>query len=295
MTGSPSNHQTRRSGRAGRVALSVAAVGAVVWLLVAVQVVAPASGAYFARLTNTTNTTATNPYFTCRAAVVGEAATNAYVAYPMGEPSGTTATDVSGNAHPGLYTPAGITYNQPGPCPRDTPARTAVTLNGSIGYLSGPATAQTGPNTFSIEIWFRTTIAGGKLIGFGNLLTGPSTNYDRHLYIDTGGLLVFGVYPNAVKTISSTTTVADGRWHHAIGTLSAAGQMLYLDGQLVATNTGVTTAQTFTGYWRIGYDNLTGWTNAPTNAFFTGSLAWAATYPYALTGPQVAAHRAAGL
>ena len=258
------------------------------------QVVAPASGAYLSRVTNSTNSAATNPYFTCRAATVGETATNAYVAYPMGEPSGTTATDVSGNARPGLYSALGVTYNQPGPCPRDSPASTAVTLNGSTGYLSGPATATAGTNTFSVEIWFRTTIAGGKLIGFGNLSTGPSTSYDRHLYIDTGGRLVFGVYPNAVQTISSTATITDGRWHDAVGTLSSAGQMLYLDGQLVAANTGVSTAQAFTGYWRIGYDNLTSWTNAPTNAFFTGSLAWAATYPYALTAPQVTTHYAAG-
>ena len=285
---------TRPRRAAVSAAVSVAAVGAVVWLLVAVQVVAPSSGAYLSQVTNTINTAATNPYFTCRTAVVGEAGTTAYLAYPMAETSGTTATDVSGNARPGLYTTAGVTYNQPGPCPRDAPASTAVTLNGSTGYLYGPAAALTGPNVFSVEIWFRTTVAGGKLIGFGNASTGSSTSYDRHLYIDSGGRLQFGVYPNAVKTVASTTTVTDGRWHQAVGTLSPAGQFLYLDGQLVASTTTVTTAQAFTGYWRIGYDNLNGWTNAPTNFFFTGSLAWAATYPYALTGPQVASHYAAG-
>lgn len=253
-----------------------------------------ASGAYLSRLTDTTDTAATNTYFTCRAAAVGETGTRAYFSYPLSETSGTTVADVSGNGRTGLYTSTGVAYGQAGPCPRDSPAGRAITLNGSTGYVSGPNSTQTNLNTFSVEIWFRTATAGGKLIGWGNVRTGSSSQYDRQLYIDSTGLLEFGVYPNAVKTIASPDRVTDGAWHQAIGTLSPAGQFLYLDGQLVASNTTVTTGQAGTGYWRIGYDNLSAWTNQPTNYFFTGSLAWASVYTYALTPAQAASHYVAG-
>jgi len=58
------------------------------------------------------------------------------------------------------------------------------------------------------------------------------------------------------------------------GGLSPAGIALYADGALVASNPAVTAAQNYTGYWRIGYDNLTGWPGATANRYFTGSLAW---------------------
>lgn len=157
----------------------------------------------------------------------------------------------------------------------------------------GPNSTQTNPTVFSVEIWFRTTVKGGKLIGFGNLRTGVSTNDDRHLYVDSKGFLRFGVYPNAVKTVVSQGPVTDGLWHQAVGTLSSAGMLLYLDG-VVANDPAVTTPQNYTGYWRIGYDSLGSWVNTPASFSFTGSLAWAAVYTYALTTDQVAAHYEAG-
>jgi len=255
-----------------------------------------ALGAYQARVTNSTNTAATATYFTCRAATTGEATTIAYLAYPLDEATGVTAFDSTGNNRNGTYTNTGVTYASTGPCPRDTAK--AITLNGSTGYLTGAATP-TNPQIFSIEIWFKTTTGGGKLIGLGTSKTGASAQYDRHLYLTDTGIVTFGVYPGAVQTITSPTGYLDGKWHQAVATLAPAGNAnpgmrLYIDGALVASNTAITSAEADTGYWRIGYDNLNGWTNKPTNFFFTGSLANASTYTYALTPTQVAAHNTAG-
>ena len=254
----------------------------------------PTFGGFSAGVSNSASSAGTNTYFSCRNAAVGESGTTAYVAYPLAEASGLIATDVSGNNRPGVYSATGITYSATGPCPRDTPASRSVTLNGSTGAISGPSGAQTNPTVFSVEIWFKTTASQGKLIGFGNVLTGTSSQYDRHLYVDSTGALVFGVYPNAVKTVASVAKVNDGVWHHGVGTLSGAGQFLYLDGALVASTAAVTTAQNYSGYWRIGYDNLNGWPNPP-SGYFNGSLAWAAAYSFALSAAQVTAHYRAGL
>lgn len=52
-------------------------------------------------------------------------------------------------------------------------------------------------------------------------------------------------------------------------------------------STATTTAQAYTGYWRFGCGNLTGWTNTPSNFYYTGILANGAIYTTALTAVAV--------
>lgn len=235
------------------------------------------------------------PRFTCKVAALGA---NSYFTYPLAEGSGTSAADVSGNSRSGTYTSTGVTYGAAGPCPRDTPASQAVTLNGTTGAITG-AQAVNNPLVLSVGIWFKTSVAGGKLIGLGNAQTGLSGQYDRHIYIGADGKAVFGVYVNGAKTISSATAYNNNVWHYAVGTLAPStdanpGLRLYVDGALVASDTTTTTAETVgTAYWRIGGDNLGGWPNAGNN-YFAGSLAFASTYTTALTPAQVLAQYHAG-
>ena len=48
--------------------------------------------------------------------------------------------------------------------------------------------------------------------------------------------------------------------------------MLYIDNSLAVHEYSVTSAQTMTGYWRIGYDNLAFWPDEPTSRSFAGSI-----------------------
>jgi hypothetical protein len=254
-----------------------------------------------ATVTNSNDTSATVPYFTCTSAAVGNGTTNAYLAYPLNETalgSLLGAADVSGNGRTGSYTLSGITYGAAGPCPRD--GARAVTLNGSTGYITGAATP-TNPQVLTLEIWFKTTTGGGMLIGLGTGVFGPpSAQYDRQMFLSNSGTLSFVVRPSAVKTITSSATYLDGNWHDAIATLAPStdpdpGMRLYVDGALVASDPTTTSAAADSGYWRIGYDSLTGsGPNTPSNFFFKGSLAFASTYTYAFTPAQVAAHYRAG-
>lgn len=283
----------RRSSLLPGLALVVAA------LTFAVVGIPSANSAFLARVTNSTDTVATVGYFTCTSAAVGNSSTVAYVAYPFKETNSLSgAADVSGHSRTGTYSLLGITYGAAGPCPRD--GAKAVTLDGLTGYIVGPATP-TNPQTFSLEIWFKTTTGGGKLIGLGGSQTGASTSYDRHIWLSNTGVLNFGIYNGGIHTINSTATYLNGQWHNAIATLGPStdanpGIRLYVDGALVASDSTSTTAETNTGWWRIGYDNLNGWgANQPTNFFFKGSLAFASTYTYAMTPAQVAAHYRAGI
>lgn len=253
---------------------------------------APAEAA-FSGTTTSPNGLAAASYFSCANAVT---AGSPYLWYRLDETSSvtTTATDSSGGARNGSYGQQGKTAGATRACPRDSGR--AMTFDGSSGYLSSPLIAGGPPNTFTIAVWFKTTTnRGGKLIGVGSAQTGVSSNYDRHLYLTNAGTVVFGVYPGSVKTLTSTATYNDGAWHQAVATLSSAGMRLYVDGKLLGSNAGVTTAEGYTtGYLRVGFDNLDGWDSTPSSRYLAGTLDDAALYLTALTPAQVSDQYEAG-
>jgi hypothetical protein len=177
---------------------------------------------------------------------------------------------------------------------------TAITTNGSTGYVSSGA-KQAAPSSFSVEAWFKTTsTSGGKIIGFGDRQGGLTSNgnpvtsglYDKHIYLTNDGRLVFGVWAGAADTLSSTSGYNDGQWHHVVGSQGPQGMTLYLDGAQVAHG-AQTQNRAYSGYWRIGGDNLSGWPTRPTSNFFAGAIDEAAVYDHALSLASVQRHYAA--
>ncbi|MFC0682301.1 LamG-like jellyroll fold domain-containing protein [Lysobacter korlensis] len=204
----------------------------------------------------------------------------------LGETSGaSTAADSSGSGNTGTYS-GSVTKPITGALPgtRDT----AAAFNGTSGLVSS-TTLTAGPQTFTTELWFNTTTAtGGKLIGFGNAQTGSSTSYDRHVYLQNDGRLVFGVYNAGYYTAASPLAYNDGKWHHVIATLDGQiGLRLYVDGEIVAYNTDTKLAQSYSGYWRVGGDNIGSWPGAPTTPYVTAKVDDVAVYGTALTETQV--------
>ncbi|GAA1829324.1 LamG-like jellyroll fold domain-containing protein [Microlunatus capsulatus] len=276
----------------GGAVLRPAGALAVAGLLLGLAAV-PAGAVFTGTTANAGNRLAASTYFRCASAVT---ATSPSLWFRMDETSSTTtvALDSSAAARNGVYGAAGKTSTTDRACPRDTGR--AMVFDGSSGYLSSAALSGAAPNTFTVGIWFRTTTArGGKLIGLGNAQTGASGIYDRHLYLTDAGRVVFGVYNGAVRTVTSPAAYRDGGWHQAVATLSSAGMRLYLDGELVASDTATTTAEAVSGgYLRIGFDNLDGWPSTPTSRYFAGTLDEATFSTTALTAAQVAAQHEAG-
>jgi hypothetical protein len=91
-------------------------------------------------------------------------------------------------------------------------------------------------DSFSSELWFRTTALTGMLF---EVYT-PGGGADRSTYLKDGTVCFYVYTPNYSELCTSNKTWNDGRWHHAAGTLGLDGQHLYLDGQLVATAATVT-------------------------------------------------------
>ncbi len=169
----------------------------------------------------------------------------------------------------------------------------AYVFNGINDYIT--TTAQTsGPNVFSLSLWFKTSHAGGKLIGFENTQTGLGTSYDRHIYMGDTGVLYFGVYPGSAQLVNTTATYADGNWHYVVAQMNGSGMFLYVDGVLKASRSDITSGQSYSGYWKIGGGALNGWTYKPSDLFFNGTIDDVSVYARDLSAQQVAAQYNSG-
>jgi hypothetical protein len=240
-------------------------------------------------------------------------ALNPYLYWKLDE-TGTTSTaaDSSGNGRTGSYNINGAsTYftrlSGSGALAMETP-NNAVTLNNANSCINTTSTtAIKAPATVTVIAWFKapsTYTIGGKILGFENPRTGVATpgsggTYDRQLYLDGNGRILFGVYNGGFSILSSAAGFNNGAWHMAVGTVGAGGTGLYIDGSLVASNSN-NAGETSTGFWRAGCGNLAGWSsgwtgpNAPSassstavNYPFQGSLDELAVINSALTASQV--------
>ena len=203
--------------------------------------------------------------------------------WPLDEPSGTVFYDNAGFND--MDATAGVTRGASGPVSGET----GSTFDGAGDGTSATRTAVPGPNVFTLSAWVKTTTTtGGKIVGFGDAQTGTSSNYDRHLYLDNTGRVWFGVYNGTTSTLQSTNPINDGKWHQVVATLGPGGMALYVDGQQVGSRSDVTQGQAYSGYWRIGGDNLNGWPSQPSSNFLAGSIADVAIFPTVLTGATIA-------
>jgi len=255
------------------------------------------NAAFAASIKNSTNTAGTRTWFTCQNAETGTATPQ----FVWSLSSTDNQTDLSGSRNGTVYGSA-PTVSGSSSCPRDT-ANTSLTFNGATCITQ--TTAITAPKDYSVEIWFNTTTkANGKLIGFGDDTAAADGKYDRHLYIDSTGRVIFGTYDRSDNTqhvIVTSKSFADEKWHHAIATSTAAGALaFYVDGAIVGTTT-ISNQDVYTGYWKVGCGNLNTWQDWTTTwlsgwpNYYTGQLRFAAVYTTTLTAAQVLQHYQAGI
>lgn len=178
---------------------------------------------------------------------------------------GTTYADASGNAN--TATPHGsVSTAASGPL-----GSTGISLTGAAGTYLSTAKTYNDPGAMTEVAWFKapTSGYGGSIIGFTTkqLNTTPSM-WDRMIWMDSTGHLVYGIYPGGFHEVSSGThTYANGQWHMVVASYGAGGQQLWVDGLEVGSNAAVTTAQNYTGWWHVGHSHATtSWSDPPSRA-----------------------------
>jgi hypothetical protein len=189
---------------------------------------------------------------------------------------------------PGTQTwePGTVTLGTSGPL-----GSTSATFPGTTGSAIYTTNTFNDPLSFSTSLWFKTSTPGA-IAGATNQQSSVAgaNNWDRQLWIDSTGHLVFGLYYNgAVSEVTSPLTYDNGTWYQVVATYGAAGEDLYVNGTLVAWSTTAISGQNYVFYWHLGYADTNSWNDGSVSQYFTGSLAQAALYTTQLTQAQVTA------
>ncbi|MBI4901739.1 MAG: hypothetical protein HY829_14870 [Actinobacteria bacterium] len=283
----------------GPIALTVTA--SVVAAVLVLQM--STNAAFAASISNSTDTVGTRVWFTCESAE----STTPGALLVWGLTVAGTQTDLTANGITGTVRTANggtaATQSSSSPCPHDT--RGSLLLNGATCIFMNGTIASS--DTYSEETWFRSTTSSlnGLLMGFSDNSTPTTGNqkyFDRHVYLDGAGRVVFGVLAGGAQTVVSSpagTSYADGAWHHVVATSTVGTISLYLDGALVATRVNLAAQAAYKGDWMVGCGALAGWPDATGvgrafPAYYTGNLRLAAVYTVALSAVQVKDHYLAG-
>ena len=173
---------------------------------------------------------------------------------------------------------------------------------GAIGtsadsVLTARATDRTTAAT-SVEAWVRTNATGGgRIVGRGSdAETTSDYRNDTVLYLDATGRAAFATTPDkpkATTALTSPVSIADGRWHHVVGTVGGGATALWVDGVQVAGVASAKQAQ-FAGYWRLLGDSTVSLPDAPSAASVTGEVDEVAVYPTVLADQTIKRHHALG-
>ena len=205
--------------------------------------------------------------------------------WPLDETSGAVGFDHVGFTD--LKLASGVTRGADGIVQGDP----ASIFDGTSNGTAATPTSIQAPDTFTTEAWIKTTTtSGGKIIGYGAAATGQSNSYDRQTYMDNSGHIIFGVYTGNTVTVNSANSYNDGAWHQVVSSMGPNGMRLYIDGMLVGSRNDTTIGQPYSGYWRVGGDNLGGWPNQPASNFIAGNIGQVAVYSTVLTRQQVVNH-----
>lgn len=174
-----------------------------------------------------------------------------------------------------------------------------IAFDGSDQYVS-TTNLHSDPDVFTLSLWFRAAVTGGKLAGFESSAIGQSRFYDRHLWLDSAGHLRFGIFspapavltsadspyvrlnvvlpgenpdrPDIERILVSPGIYVDSVWHQVTAVLSPAGQALYMDGVLAAADSRVMDGGAYDGYWRFGGGVLGNWVGRSDGEYFRGLI-----------------------
>lgn len=205
----------------------------------------------------------------------------------LGETSGTSAADASGNGRTGTYV-GSPSLGQQGALVGD--ASTAVAFNGSSQYVSVPYSATLNPTRFSVEAWAYVTGGDGTYRSVvtsrdyaagafhrGYVLYAGSEFWEFWLGTGPGWDSVYG--PAVTKNV----------WTHLVATYDGTILRFYVNG-LLAGSKAMTLSANTARTLRIAAGN----TEGPVNFFFPGRVDEVSVYPDALPEARVLAHYNAG-
>ena len=216
----------------------------------------------------------------------------------LGEASGITAADASGNGRAGTYTPnsggswTGGTLGQAGALAGDADA--AALFNGSGGHALLAASALgNSPAEWTLEAWVKAAAQSNRFA----LALGRGTATNPFIGIGSGITTTSALRINYRSDAGATQigaeggTAFDGAWHHLAYTFAAGTARGYVDGvEVVTVGPAVVLGA-------ITLDRTAAGALVRTSAglFLAGAIDEAAVYATALSAARILAHYNAGV
>jgi RHS repeat-associated protein len=206
--------------------------------------------------------------------------------YRLGESSGSTAADDSGNGNNATYD-ATVTYGVTGALSGDSD--TAIHGDGSHTPVTGSDSwTPTGASSWTVEGWIKSSSTSAKMLAsWGD---GSVNGHAIYFYmLDATHLQVS--WSAGTNTFTTTASLSDGNWHYLTFTFDGTIIDSYVDGNATLWDTYAGTAPstmnlTHTGSsWGIGGSGLQS----------TAPLDEVAVYPSTLSAGRINAHWAAGI
>lgn len=197
--------------------------------------------------------------------------------YRLGESSGTTLVDSSGNGRNGTFT--GVTLGAAGAISGDSD--TAWSLAGA-GHGDVADAAWQRPASLTLEAWVKTTDTGLR-----SILDKDANSSRAWQFRMNGGKLEFIKIAGGIQALTSVTSINTGAWRHVAYTNDGTTGRLYIDGNL-DVSVGMGTASAGTDPFTIGANRSAGY-----NSMWVGQMDEVAVYGAALSGTRIAAHYAA--
>jgi hypothetical protein len=200
----------------------------------------------------------------------------------LGEASGTTAVDSSGNAHSGTYL-GGVTLGVPAALVGDLDK--AARFNGSNGMVQVPDSAVLRLNgSWSIEFWAKQITYMNTYPGILGKGPDPTKSTGYGIWSDSNGALWF---MRANKISGSGNGALTTAYRYFVLAYDAPTQKMrwYVNGALATTTTATLPTNSGTSSLQLGQG---------AGYYGNNDLDEVALYGAALSGAQVAAHYAAG-
>lgn len=194
----------------------------------------------------------------------------------LGEASGTSTADASGNEHTGALI-GSVGHGVSGALL--TSSNTAFSFDGASGYAVTATNVLSATDNFTLEGWVEVSGTPGDL----QLAVYNGTDAAGYGFgVDASGNLI-GYY-GGVATLSSGISINDGNWHLVELVRSAGTTWLYLDGALAVPGSWSDAPLTpIVGPLSIGREDGT------VGRYFSGSVDEVAAYAAALSDSSIAA------
>lgn len=197
----------------------------------------------------------------------------------LGEASGTTMVDSSGNGRNGTYA-AGVTLGTAGLITGDTDTAVTVSTAGGAGAIANDTWMNV--DTFTAEAVFNCTSLGTRNIITRDVSGLGSTSSAWRIRINSSKIQFLLWHTGLTTLTGSTTIIANTKYHVAV-TYDGVNMKIYLNGVQDATS-----AQS--GAVRAVNTQITIGDLAATGGQFVGVLDEAAFYGTALSSTRLAAH-----